>query len=311
MKTLSFIILLTCLSNLFSQSFSDASIKYWYYRDRLKYFVYPGNEKGNSVICTYRNPIVERTDEYVQSTIHTIKFGQTYKSMGYYIGMLATEYTLLKKNHQFEDANQTLMELNLALDALIRMDNCESDMPWNENLDNFDGFFTRCDVPPILSQAMINHLNENVRTGTISDYENLINQGYKGFPFEIKEEHVNCASMYESPLNKLYQLREIVDLTYNSTFLSNYNSHNETYWNYWKTGNYTSNDEIVGILMGLALVSKYVDVPSVQLKSNNIALKMLEFANGSGIPYQMHYPDGTAINSDNGGNSAGLFYGMN
>ncbi|HPF00340.1 MAG TPA: hypothetical protein PKY63_06710 [Bacteroidales bacterium] len=96
--------------------------QYWYYRDRLQYFVYPGTEKGNSLIATLRNPTSGRPYK-------TIKYGQTFKSMGYYLGVLATEYKLLKDNGQIADANATLSELNLALDALIRMDKCEDDIP--------------------------------------------------------------------------------------------------------------------------------------------------------------------------------------
>jgi len=44
--------------------------------------------------------------------------------------LLATEYRLLKDNGQNESATETLSELNLALDALIRMDKCEDDIPW-------------------------------------------------------------------------------------------------------------------------------------------------------------------------------------
>jgi len=36
-------------------SFTDAAQKYWFYRDRLKYFVYPGTEEGASVLMTSRN----------------------------------------------------------------------------------------------------------------------------------------------------------------------------------------------------------------------------------------------------------------
>ncbi len=83
--------------------FKNESIKYWYYRDRLKYFVYPGTEEGNSVIMTKRNdwgqesgdPEWDWVDQY-----NGVAWGQTHKINGYYIGMLATEYKLLKDNEQ-------------------------------------------------------------------------------------------------------------------------------------------------------------------------------------------------------------------
>lgn len=36
-------------------NFTDAAQKYWYYRDRLKYFVMPGTEPGQSIVFTHRN----------------------------------------------------------------------------------------------------------------------------------------------------------------------------------------------------------------------------------------------------------------
>jgi len=116
--------------NIFSQSFNTELYRYWFYRDRLRYFVYPGTEEGNSIVCTYRNPPMARGDQYTAYTVNSIIYGQTYKLMGYYLGMLATEYRLLLDNGQNSDALQTLSELDLALDALIRMDKCEDDIPW-------------------------------------------------------------------------------------------------------------------------------------------------------------------------------------
>jgi len=101
-------------------NFTDAAQKYWYYRDRLKYFVMPGTEPGQSIVFTHRN------DNY---PAERIAITQPRVVEGFYIGVLATEYKLLKDNGQIADANATLYELNLALDALIRMDKCEDDIP--------------------------------------------------------------------------------------------------------------------------------------------------------------------------------------
>ena len=107
---------------LFSQNFTEEHFKYWYYRERLRCFVYPGIGDGCSVIATYRNPVFALNDLYYSENYKTINYGQTFKSMGYYPGMLATEDRLLIENGQNCDAIQTLSELELALDALIRMD---------------------------------------------------------------------------------------------------------------------------------------------------------------------------------------------
>jgi hypothetical protein len=119
-----FVLLITVVltQNLFSQSFRDESYKYWYYRDRLRYFVYPSAEEGGSVLMTSRNS-TGNGGPYFQ--FNGAEWGQTRKINGYYIGLLATEYKLLKDNGQYSDAIATLHELDLALDALMWIDNCE------------------------------------------------------------------------------------------------------------------------------------------------------------------------------------------
>ena len=66
-KDIIFLSILCININLFGQdyehitglgtNFTDAAQKYWYYRDRLKYFVVPGTESGRSIFFTYQNNI--------------------------------------------------------------------------------------------------------------------------------------------------------------------------------------------------------------------------------------------------------------
>jgi hypothetical protein len=127
-KVLFYLVLTFVIQNGYSQLFNEESLKYWYYRDRLQYFVYPGTEEGNSVLMTARNSNGNGGNSWQYDGA---EWGQTRKINGYYIGLLATEYKLLKDNGQISEANTTLQELNLALDALIRMDKCEDIAPWN------------------------------------------------------------------------------------------------------------------------------------------------------------------------------------
>ncbi|MGD9492742.1 MAG: hypothetical protein AB7V36_05260 [Bacteroidales bacterium] len=108
-----------------SLSATENAFKYWYYRDRLKYFVMPGTDPGQSLLFSRRNASRENWD----ATAYSMNMEQPHMMMGFYVGMLATEYKLLKDNGQTTSANETLIELNLALDALIRMDKCEDDIP--------------------------------------------------------------------------------------------------------------------------------------------------------------------------------------
>ncbi|MGD9492718.1 MAG: hypothetical protein AB7V36_05140 [Bacteroidales bacterium] len=130
MKQLIFLLAfaLLCITEIAAQTLNttENAFKYWYYRDRLKYFVMPGTQPGQSILYSRRNPSME---EQWDGTEYTMDIDQPRMMMGFYIGMLATEYKLLKDNEQNESAVETLSELNLALDALIRMDKCEDDIP--------------------------------------------------------------------------------------------------------------------------------------------------------------------------------------
>jgi hypothetical protein len=114
---ISVILAMTCFIGS-AQVFHTESEKYWYYRDRMKYFVYPGNQEGNSIIITNRNanrPYGYSSGGWRPGIYNSVEFGQTYKSMGYYIGFLATEFKLLQQNNQ--DLSNTLIELNFVMDA--------------------------------------------------------------------------------------------------------------------------------------------------------------------------------------------------
>jgi len=123
-----FVLFFLCITEIGAQTLNttENAFKYWYYRDRLKYFVMPGTEPGQSILFSIRNPSFDQWD----GTTKTIQTVQPRMMMGFYVGLLATEYKLLNDNGQIASANATLSELNLALDALIRMDKCEDDIPW-------------------------------------------------------------------------------------------------------------------------------------------------------------------------------------
>ena len=86
-KILIVCILFSLSSKLYAQNDSLNTQKYWHYRERLKYFVIPGTQRGESQIAGIRNRFDYGTDD--------INFGQHTIHFGYYIGMLATEFKLL------------------------------------------------------------------------------------------------------------------------------------------------------------------------------------------------------------------------
>jgi len=238
-----------------------------------------------------------------------IEYGQTRKLNGYYIGLLATEYKLLIDNGQVSDAATTLNELNSALEALNRMDECETKEPWNLPFEANNGFFIRNDVPAILSENMEAALNNDLDFGDFNKYLNQIGHGYYGLPFSIDKHNVLAPRKYQDASN--YYFSHYYSDFNLTDYLNdhNLNGHNQ-YSTYWKAAHFTSNDEIIGTMMGLSLVCKLVDDYSIRQKAYSIAATMRDFAYGQVIPFQMFYPDLTPISSGSGGNSASFFWGM-
>ncbi len=112
--------------------------KYRHYRQRLNYFVMPGQLRGESQVAGIRNRFDYGADD--------LNFGQHAIYFGYYIGMLATEYKLLTDAGD-STALQTQSELNLALKQYVtHLDKTES-IVFNNMKDLFDGFFVRESVP--------------------------------------------------------------------------------------------------------------------------------------------------------------------
>ena len=135
----------------FSQISTDL-MKYWFYRNRLKYFVVPGSKIGESQIVCVRNKIIESDQGYIDPGRENIDFGQHGKHNGLYIGVLATEYYLLEQNGQTADAAKTLSELNYALDAVITYWDSLAEPYWKHNNGSpydgkYNGFFIRGNVP--------------------------------------------------------------------------------------------------------------------------------------------------------------------
>ncbi len=111
------------------QNITENHTKYWFYRKRLTdYFIKVGEGKGESNVANTRNEIIYGTSR------KNIRFADQGVALGWYIGVLATEYKLLKDNNQPID--QTSKELFYALKAFKQMD------LWDNEI---DGFFSRRD----------------------------------------------------------------------------------------------------------------------------------------------------------------------
>ncbi len=111
-KIIIFILFAGINISVFAQTdYYKAMLKYWYYRDRLKYFVVPGYKQGESEVLSIRNDF-DLTDlpNYRESID-----GQHGDHTLFYFGTLATEYSLLINNGYYIQAAGTLNELTLAL----------------------------------------------------------------------------------------------------------------------------------------------------------------------------------------------------
>jgi len=113
---------------------SELHEKYWFYRERLKYFIIPGEGPGKSVVFGSRN----------HWEGHEITIADQTIKLGWYISVLATEYKQL--GSQSLETDQTLTELYYAIKAFERLDLCEANDPWFKDESKKDGFFMRSDV---------------------------------------------------------------------------------------------------------------------------------------------------------------------
>src|SRR6266404_5797765 len=124
--------------------------KYWHYRYRLvNDFMVVGGNQGESLPAFARNLYDD----------NSLAWGEVPRYLGWYLGVLATEYKLLQNNGQ--DVNRTMLELHYALMALERLD-WEAEPAWGKPATNLNGFMIRDDVPSDFVSAHSKSLNDNI-----------------------------------------------------------------------------------------------------------------------------------------------------
>lgn len=246
--------------------------KYWYLRWRLKnYFMVIGEGSGKSLPAgirrAYGTDLVNGI--YYEGSIK-LSFGDAPNYLGTYIGVLATEYKLLSDNNQ--STAGTLEELYYALKAVIRLDNCEAQYPWNQQNNILNGACSRGDVPTDFAQTYKNQLNKNLPW---FDFDN--NKGDPNLEMQI-------------------------------------NSHADSDDSIAKHWSMMSQDHISSILVGLALVKKYVpDNISyngfwLTAEAKAITKRFMTYMASSF--FKLKYPDGTLIPNDVGGDAWVYAYGF-
>lgn len=182
-KIISCFILILYANILLSQTPQMNLQKYWTYRERLKYFINKDNAnlKGTNIPA-------DRI--YIDNDKTTIDFGDGNATMQDYIGILATEYKLLKMNGL--DYSQTRQDLYWALKTVERLD-ITAESYWRDNhtidqTNDLNGFFIRDDVTNDASYWK-NILNKS-DVEISSTYTERVNATNPRGPYEMSKDNV-------------------------------------------------------------------------------------------------------------------------
>ncbi|MCL2132229.1 MAG: hypothetical protein FWH36_07255 [Lentimicrobiaceae bacterium] len=264
----------------FSQTVEENNLaRYWKYRERFsKYFIYRGFQNGEGHVVCIRNRANPKNS---REMLPNLGFGQHGIHFGYYLGMLSTEYLLLKTYHQPQAADNTLNELCSALKAYTeQMEKCENQ--WNKEK-IVDGFFIRENVPPDFladtspyGLAHKLHFNQGlVRENVWDTAQNTIAGVPAGHPGWAETVDVRALNNKE-PM---------------------------------------SQDEAYGLMMGLALVVRCV--PELKDDAADLFEKItLHIINKnpnyrcSAIGYYIYKPDCQKVSESSGGSTGALAYGI-
>jgi hypothetical protein len=145
--------------------------KYWNYRNRLRtYFLHVGEGQGASIPAGIRNFINWETGK--PSILH---WGDATLYLGWYLGVLSTEYHLLKTNNR--ETTEIAEELWYALLAVERLDSV-AEKKWNKP-PVVNGFLIRDDIPANFIE-LNPHLNYNLD-------DEIFYSGNSGTPVKVTE----------------------------------------------------------------------------------------------------------------------------
>lgn len=230
-------------------------IKYWNYRNRLTHnFISVGSKAGQSLPFGTRN---ERENPHLSQGEGPIMLGQ-------YIGVLATEYKLLKQNNQ--DTQQTLKELYYALYAFNRLDLIAETVNGYHKKPKLDGFYVREDFPDGFVKD-----NPSLNKNTINSNTFIYGSGQT---FKVKCTNHKGKSCCDVSISKDCKVRENPK-------------------GYAKKYNHVpmSMDQSLGVLIGVALVNNLVDEninykntafqdqeTSIKKEAQHIAKRILTYA---------------------------------
>lgn len=265
----------------------DLHNKYWFYKTRFNNdFISIGTSPGQSIPFNQR----EYRDSYTYSDPSSkLKVGDGTVQLGIYIGVLATEYRMLKDKG--EDVSNVKHELFCALNAINRLDyNAEpiiSNNPHPKNYNspmqsNLNGFFVRDDIPSNFIKNNYNSFNYYNNGKDADGNPNRIDKD-KGFTQLNTMGQIITSSSYSSFYNPEDTIKPWNDISTDKHGILN--------------GMEESQDQMYYLLFGTALVSKLVDVgetdggsifgnesgeTSLKKEAINISDRLIKHAKGSG-----------------------------
>ncbi len=127
--------------------------KYWFYRTKLvNDFMLVGTGQGMSLPFNRR-----ASSAPVGLDSPTLEVGDEISTLGYYIGVLATEYRLLVDNAQ--DVTKVKHELFCALNAVNRLDYKAESTMYGSCGPSLNGFLMRDDIPFYFARDNYTHFN--------------------------------------------------------------------------------------------------------------------------------------------------------
>ncbi|MFN4233595.1 MAG: bZIP transcription factor [Bacteroidia bacterium] len=241
----------------YSQSHTE---KYWHYRDRFfSGFIIMGDGLGYSNVCDIRNSA--SIDNNITKTYHV---GQHSIFMGWYIGVLATEYALLKQKGL--STEKTITELYYAFKTIHRLDaqsgiappvNEINDPPHHDSWcnqeqavqiipDGLNGFFIRVDTPYQFIHPTVSPIRYNQINLRVNDY----NYGVVDI---IESDYLAGNKHWD-------------EIAQDSIYVGGNSFAKEM-----------SQDELYHLIMGLALVKHFIPDESLQVKLLNESYAQYNF----------------------------------
>jgi hypothetical protein len=195
-------------------NYTEVTQRYFYYRHRLKRFVCVGPNAGESLVASGRNTrdsnnvLCTSPPPSLSKYYYIIGYDDQPNQLGFYIGLLATEWKLL--NDQGLPVDSTTRELFYALDAINRLDMTDNGIGNTA----IDGSILREDVP---ADFVTNHpqLNSGLNPPSIFETNKWppmgVNTGMVGWANYVKS-YANCTEPNLNTASKDHYYRLMLGL---------------------------------------------------------------------------------------------------